>query len=79
LAINNITDEQLERLSQIIKLDQELILYYVGVHAGLDGTNFLMLKYEYKSGTGNPPKESFKVLFDERNKIAAIQPFKALK
>jgi len=79
MVINNITEKQLEQLSQIIKLDQEIVVYFAGVYAGLDGTKFLMLKYKYGSNTPEPPAEWIKVLFDEKNKIAGIQPFKESK
>jgi biopolymer transport protein ExbD len=45
-----------------------------GAQMGLDGSNYLMLQYKYKSDDNNPPKELIKATFDEKNKITGIQP-----
>lgn len=78
LIINNVTNEQLEILRQNIKFNDDLIMYISGTQMGFDGSNYLMLQYKYKSDDNSPPKELIKITFDEKNKIAGIQPIKRL-
>lgn len=76
LISKQVTNEQLEMLRQNIKFNDDLILHMYGAQMGLDGSNYLMLQYKYKSDDNNPPKELIKVTFDEKNKITGIQPVK---
>src|SRR5690606_1943859 len=74
LIVEQVTDEQLILLSQSMNLDKELELYQSGIQVGLDGRAFTILQYRYKGDSLNPSKESFKVIFDDENKVLGVQP-----
>jgi len=76
--INNVTTDQLETLRKNINFKDELVIFMSGVQIGLDGSSYMMLQYKYKSDTSGPPKELINVTFDEKNKIAGLQPRKRL-
>jgi hypothetical protein len=46
---------------------------------GLDGSMFTLLQYKYSDDNSNPPNEIIKLTFDEKNKVAGIQPIKLQK
>ena len=76
LIINDVTNDQLETLRQNINFNDELIIFISGVQMGVDGSSYIMLQYKYKSDNSMPPKELINVTFDEKNKIAGLQPTK---
>jgi hypothetical protein len=76
LISNNITDAQLEQLSQAVRFAEILELFFKGVQTGLDGSAFYILQYKYSSETNNPPKEMIKMVFDNSNRIVGIQPMR---
>ena len=76
--LNNVTNDQLETLRQNINFNDELMIFISGVQMGLDGTSYIMLQYKYKSDNSMPPKELIIVTFDEKNKVAGLQPRKRL-
>lgn len=76
LIIGSVTNQQLEELTQTIKFDNEIVIYYNGIQFGFDGSKYYMLQYKYKLDTNNPPKDLIKVIFDEKNKILGVQPTK---
>lgn len=76
--INNVPNEQLEKLKQSIKFNDELIIYMHGAQMRLDGSTFLTLQYKYKTDSNTPPKELLNITFDEKNKIIGIRPTKRL-
>ena len=78
LIIKDVTNEQLEMLRKNIKFNDDLIIFMSGVQLGFDGTSYFKFQYQYKSDTNTPPKELVNVTFDEKNKIAALQPTKRL-
>jgi hypothetical protein len=76
LISQNVTNAQLEQLSQVVRFGENLELFYKGVQMGLDGSAFYILQYKYNSEKNNPPKEMIKMFFDDSNKIAGIQPMR---
>ncbi len=68
----------METLAQNIKFDEEFVVYLSGSQMGMNGSNYIILQYRYKSDTNTPPLELIKVIFDEKDKIAGIQPTKRL-
>lgn len=76
LISKNVTNAQLEQLSQAVRFGENLELFFKGVQTGLDGSSFYILQYKYTSETNNPPKEMIKMVFDDSNKIAGIQPMR---
>jgi hypothetical protein len=76
LISKNVTNAQLEQLSQAVRFGENLELFFNGVQTGLDGSVFYILQYKYSSETNNPPKEMIKMVLDDGNKIAGIQPLK---
>jgi len=78
LIVKNVTNKELETLRQNIKFNEDLILFMTGMQIGLDGTSYLKLQYSYKSDKSTPPKELINVTFDDKNKIAGLQPTKRL-
>jgi hypothetical protein len=76
VILNQVSNQQLEGLSQNIRFNEEMDLHLSGSQVGLDGTIFLMLQYKYKADISTPPKEVVKVLFDQKAKIIGIQPLK---
>lgn len=77
-VVNNITDVLLEKASQNIKTDDELIIFMTGTQMSPDGSSLLFVQYKYKSDTNMPPKELLNVMFDEKNKIIGMKPTKRL-
>jgi hypothetical protein len=78
LVAGHVSDEQLEKLRQNVKLDQALVVYFSGIQMGLDGSQMLMLQYKYEADNSSPPGELVRVLFDEKGKILGIRPTKRL-
>ena len=76
LIIKDVTNEQLEVLRQNIRFNDGLVTFMAGVQVGFDGTSYLQIQYKYKSDTTMPPKELMYVTFDDKNKIAGLQPVK---
>jgi hypothetical protein len=76
LISKNVTNAQLEQLSQAVRFGDNLELFFKGVQNGLGGSAFYILQYKYSSETNNPPKEMIKMVFDDSNKIAGIQPMR---
>lgn len=74
LALKNASDQQLEKLANYIHNDDELLIYFSGVIMAMDGTSRIVLQYRYSSDNNTPPNEMIKVIFDENNKVAGIQP-----
>lgn len=75
-VVNNITNALLEKASQNIKADDELIIFMTGTQMSPEGISLLIVQYKYKSDTNMPPKELLNVMFDEKNKIIGMQPTK---
>lgn len=76
--INTITSEQLIKLRENIKFDDDLELFMHGFQTGADGSVFMLLQYKYTSDQNSPPKEMIKILMDDKNKILGIQPLKRM-
>lgn len=72
----NVTDQQLDGLRKYMESKDSLVIFFVGVQLGLDGSTNVMLQYRFATDTGTPPRELVKVLFDEKGKIVVIQPIK---
>lgn len=76
LIKGKVTDEQLRLLSENIDFDQKLELIYSGVQMGFDGSSYTLLQYKYTNDKSSPPSEMIKVVIDNKDKIAGIQPIK---
>lgn len=61
-----------------INFDKETKLVYSGIQMGLDGSMFTLLQYKYSEDNSNPPIETIKLTFDDKNKVVGIQPIKLL-
>ncbi|MHA6281178.1 hypothetical protein ACXYMT_13435 [Salinimicrobium sp. CAU 1759] len=74
LIKNNVTDEQLNMLISNLKFEHETELIFSGVQIGLNGGVFISLQYKYADDKSSPPSEMVKLVFDDKDKIAGIQP-----
>ena len=72
----NITNDQLEQLSQLFRFADSVELIFNGIQMGTDGTQYYFLQYKYVSDTNTPPKEMINLLFDDRYKITGVRPLK---
>jgi hypothetical protein len=73
-----VSNEQLQSLLKTIHIDDSLTIYLSGTQFGLDGSQYIMVQYRYATDNAHPPKEMIKVIFDNENKIMAVQPLKSL-
>ncbi|HXB93681.1 MAG TPA: hypothetical protein VNU70_00940 [Puia sp.] len=78
LVSQKVTDTQLEQLSQAVRFDEKMELFFKGVQYGLDGSTFYLLQYKYSGDTNMPPKVMVKLIFDDTGKIAGVRPMKML-
>lgn len=76
LIAGQVSDEQLAKLRQIVKLDQPIVVYFSGIQMGMDGSQMLMLQYKYEADNSSPPDVLIRVLFDEKGKILGIRSTK---
>lgn len=76
LIREKVTDKQLSMLTGNINFERQTELFYSGVQTGLDGNMFTLLQYKYSDDSSSPPTEIIKLVFDDRDKIAGIQPMK---
>lgn len=76
LIIENVTNEQLNSLIENWDFKKDTELIYSGIQVGLDGQIFTMLDFKYKDDITKPPKETLKIIFDDKDKIVGIQPIK---
>lgn len=76
LIKEKVTDEQLQSLMDNIDFERETALIYSGVQMATDGSLFTLLQYKYSNDQSSPPNEIIKITFDDKDKIAGIQPIK---
>ncbi len=74
--LQNVTDKQLNILTNNLDFNRKTELIYSGIQVGLDGTIYTMLQFKYEDDISNPPNELIKIIFDNKNKIIGIQPIK---
>lgn len=73
---STVTQDQLSLLGKSVRFEEELIIFYTGVQIAGNGVAYLMIQYKYKSDSDSPPKDLIYVLFDDKGKIAGINPKK---
>lgn len=79
LIKDQVTNEQIEILTEGIDFTRELKLVYSGFQMGMNGITFTILQYKYLNDQGSLPKEMIKIVFDDKNTIVGIRPMKMQK
>ena len=79
LILEKVTDEQINMLIDNINFNKQTELIYSGIQMGFNGSMFTLLQYKYSDNNSNPPNEMIKLIFDDKDKVAGIQPIKLKK
>ncbi|MEP0005435.1 MAG: hypothetical protein ABJ387_07340 [Balneola sp.] len=79
LILEKVTDEQINMLIDNINFEKQTELIYSGIQVGLNGNIFTLLQYKYSDDNSSPPSEMIKLIFDDEDKVAGIQPIKTQK
>lgn len=76
LIKDKVTNEQMTSLIENIDFDRKIELYYKGAQFGSDGSVYTILQYKYAGDMSNPPRETVKIVFDDKGKIAGVRPMR---
>jgi len=76
LIRETVTDQQINILIDNIYFEKETELIYSGNQMGLNGSMLTVLQYKYSDDIASPPSEMIKLIFDDKDKVVAIQPIK---
>ncbi|UGU17964.1 hypothetical protein LS482_08790 [Sinomicrobium kalidii] len=74
LIVQQVTDAQLYSITDNFNLEKETELMYSGVQLAPNGSTYTLLQYKHADDTSTPPGALIRVIFDEKDKIAGVQP-----
>jgi len=80
LIKESVTNEQFSLLIENIDFDRNLELHNSYIQKGFfDGNDYTILRYKYTDDKSSSPSEIIEITFDDKDKIARIQPLKFTK
>ncbi len=74
LIIDKVSDDQITRLIDNIDFARETELIYSGIQTGINGRLFTILYFKYSNNNSSIQNETIKLTFDDKDKVAGIQP-----